>query len=194
MARSKEFEPPEALAAALELFRRRGYEATSMADLVEHLGIGRASIYATFGSKRELYLRALDQYIGETDAHIIARLSRPGPALPAVRDLIDWYAEEATADDPDRRGCLVVSAAVELLPGDEQVARRVEASWRTLEVALATALSRARAEGDLRAGADPRGLARLLVVVLQGFRVTGAGADPERIRDAARQAIGILEA
>ncbi|MFE5588533.1 helix-turn-helix domain-containing protein, partial [Kitasatospora sp. NPDC056531] len=59
MARTKEFDPDAALQAALELFWRRGYEATSMADLVEGLGIARASIYATFGSKRELYLRAL---------------------------------------------------------------------------------------------------------------------------------------
>jgi TetR/AcrR family transcriptional regulator, transcriptional repressor for nem operon len=192
MARSKEFDPEEALAAALDLFWQRGYEATSMADLVEHLGIGRASIYGTFGSKHELYLLALDRYIGATDAQVIERLSRPGRALPAVRDLVERYAAEAGSADSAGRGCLVVNAAVELLPGDETVARRVEASWRTLEVALATALSRARAEGDLRADADPVSLARFLLVVLQGLRVVGKGTDPARIRDAARQAMAAI--
>jgi TetR/AcrR family transcriptional regulator, transcriptional repressor for nem operon len=193
MARTKEFDPARALDAALELFWRRGYEATSMADLVEHLGIGRASVYGTFGGKHELYLRALDRYIDATDARVIERLSRPGPALPAVLELIDWYAGEAGAGESAGRGCMVVNAAVELLPGDEMVARRVEASWRTLEVALATALSRARAEGDLRADADPVGLARFLVVVLQGLRVVGKGTDPGRVRDAARQAMAVVK-
>ncbi|MEV6605767.1 helix-turn-helix domain-containing protein [Kutzneria sp. NPDC051319] len=59
MARTKEFDPDVALRATLELFWRQGHEATSMRDLVDHLGIGRASIYATFGSKNELHLRAL---------------------------------------------------------------------------------------------------------------------------------------
>lgn len=62
MARTKEFDPDAALQSALELFRQRGYEATSMSDLVEHLGIGRASIYATVGNKHALYLKALDRY------------------------------------------------------------------------------------------------------------------------------------
>jgi len=56
VARTKEFDPEAALQAALELFWRRGYEATSMSDLVDHLGIGRASLYATFGNKHELYV------------------------------------------------------------------------------------------------------------------------------------------
>ncbi|NJC70704.1 TetR/AcrR family transcriptional regulator [Planosporangium thailandense] len=190
MGRSKEFEPQEALRAALDLFWERGYEATSMSDLVERLGIGRASIYGTFGSKQELFLQALDRYVSETDARVIERLSRPGRALSAVRELVEWYVEETERDDG--RGCLVVNAAVELLPANEAVARRVEASWRTLEVALATALSRARVEGDLRPDADPLSLARFLVVVLQGLRVVGKGADRHRGRDAARQALAVL--
>lgn len=85
MARTKEFDPDAALRAALELFWRRGYEATSMSDLVEHLGVGRASIYATFGNKRELYLKALARYEQGLLPDLLADLSRPGPALPGVR-------------------------------------------------------------------------------------------------------------
>ncbi len=85
MARSKEFDPDVVLGRALELFWQRGYEATSMADLVEHLGIGRASIYATFGSKHDLYLKALERYVRTRDPDLVESLSQPGPALPAVR-------------------------------------------------------------------------------------------------------------
>ncbi|MCE7002789.1 TetR/AcrR family transcriptional regulator [Kibdelosporangium philippinense] len=62
MPRTKEFDPDAVLRSALNLFWRKGYEATSIQDLVDHLGIGRASMYATFGTKHDLYLRALDLY------------------------------------------------------------------------------------------------------------------------------------
>ncbi len=125
MARTKEFDPDAALQAALELFWRRGYEATSMSDLVEHLGIGRASLYATFGSKHELYLKAFDRYGENRDAVLLRELSQPGPALPAVRAVLRRFAAEA-ADEERLSGCLVTNTAAELAPHDPQAARRVE--------------------------------------------------------------------
>ncbi|KAB2382851.1 TetR/AcrR family transcriptional regulator [Actinomadura montaniterrae] len=188
MARTKEFDPDAALQHALELFWERGYEATSMADLVERLGIARASVYATFGGKHELFLRALERYIETTDPKIAEALSQPGPVLPAVRALIDRYADEAGRERP-RLGCLVVNTAVELAGRDAEAARLVEASWNFLEASLTSALTRARAQGELPADADPRALARLLLVIFQGMRVLGrAPAEESRIRDAARQA------
>jgi len=193
MARTKEFDPAAALGAALDLFWRRGYEATSMADLVEHLGIARASIYATFGSKHELYLRALRHY-GETrDAALLEELSQPGPALTGVRALVRRFATEAAGDE-QHRGCFVTNTAVELAPHDTAAARRVEASWDHLEAGLTSALLRARAQGELPEGRDPRQLARMLLVLLQGIRVVGkAGGDADRARDAAEQALTLLD-
>ncbi|MFJ2957666.1 TetR/AcrR family transcriptional regulator [Streptomyces sp. NBC_00669] len=193
MARTKEFDPDAVLDRALDLFWRRGYEATSMADLVEALGIARASIYGTFGSKHDLYLAALARYQRARDDQVLEALSRPGPALPAVRALVTDFAEQAAGDDL-RRGCFVTNTAVELAPHDTAAARRVEVSWDALETALTSALLRARADGELAAGRDPRGLARMLLVLLQGIRVVGkAGGDAERARDAAAQALTLLD-
>lgn len=193
MARTKEFDPDVALDAALDLFWQRGYEATSMADLVDHLGLARASIYGTFGSKRELYLKALDRYLQTRDPDVVEALSQPGPALPAVRAVIERYAREST-QDPLRRGCFLVNTAVELLPSDALAARRVESSWNTLETALTSALVRARAQGELAADRDPRALAHFLLVVMQGMRVMGKGhADSKRLRDAADRALSVLD-
>jgi len=192
MARTKEFDPDAALRRALDLFWERGYEATSMADLVAHLGIARASIYGTFGGKRELYLKALERYLQDTDPKIAEALSQPGPVLPAVRALIERYAEESGRDRP-RRGCLVVNTAVELAARDPDAARLVESSWAFLEASLTSALTRARAQGELPPGRDPRSLARLLLVLFQGMRVLGrAPADDGRLRDAAREALALL--
>ncbi|MFE9043949.1 TetR/AcrR family transcriptional regulator [Streptomyces sp. NPDC012421] len=194
MARTKEFDPEAALQAALDLFWARGYEATSMADLVEHLGIGRASIYATFGNKHELYLKALDRYLESRDPGLVEELSAPGPALPAVRTLVRRFAAEATAEGLRLTGCFVTNSAAELAPRDPVVARRVELSWEQIETLLHSALTRARAQGELPEDRDPRALARMLLVLLQGIRVVGkASTDPARVRDAAEQALRLLD-
>jgi TetR/AcrR family transcriptional repressor of nem operon len=192
VARTKEFDPDAALRAALELFWERGYEATSMADLVEHMGVARASIYATFGGKRALYLKALDRYGELTGPELLTGLSRPGPVLPAVRALVERYAREAGGDG-GRRGCFVVNTAVELAPHDPLAARRVQANWDFVETALISALMRAQAQGELAGSKDPRALGRFLLVLMQGLRVMGkAGTEPERLRDAVTQALALL--
>ncbi|MGW4161672.1 TetR/AcrR family transcriptional regulator [Streptomyces sp. NPDC004788] len=194
MARTKEFDPDAALQAALELFWARGYEATTMSDLVERLGIGRASIYATFGSKHELYVRALDRYRETHDPQLMAELSAPGPALPAVRALVRRFAAEAATEEVRLNGCFVTNSAAELGPHDRTVARRVELSWEQIETLLHAALVRARAQGELPEGRDPRALARMLLVLMQGLRVVGkASSDPGRVRDAAEQALALLD-
>ncbi|MEW2578287.1 TetR/AcrR family transcriptional regulator [Streptomyces syringium] len=193
MARTKEFDPDAALQSAVELFWQRGYEATSMADLVAHLGIARASLYATFGSKRELYAKAMERYAEQHGPRILEELSQPGPALPAVRGLIERFAEEA-AHDELRRGCFVTNTAVELGSRDPDAARRVEQSWHSVETALTSALMRARAQGELPPDRDPVALARMLLVLMQGMRVVGkVDAGAGLLRDAAAQALSLLD-
>ncbi|MER5731327.1 TetR family transcriptional regulator [Streptomyces sp. NPDC002138] len=194
MARTKEFDPDAALQSALELFWRRGYEATSVADLVEHLGIGRASLYATFGTKHELYLKALDRYSEATHPRLLTELSQPGPALPAVRALVRRFAAEAGAAEHRLTGCFLTNTAAELAPHDPRAARRVESDWDRLETLLHAALVRAREQGELPADRDPRALARMLLVLMQGIRIVGkASEDPARVRDAAEQALSLLD-
>ncbi|MEU5258099.1 TetR/AcrR family transcriptional regulator [Amycolatopsis sp. NPDC021455] len=192
MSRVKEFDVGEACDGALALFRRQGYEATSVSDLVTHLGVAKASLYATFGTKHDLYVTALKRYAERADARVVSRLAEPGSGVAAVRRLFDGYVAEILGDET-RTGCFVVNAAIELLPHDPEVARLVERSWDTLEVALTMALERARAEGELSDGSDPAALARFLLTVLQGLRVVGKGADAaSRVHAAVSQAMRVL--
>ncbi|MFD5178602.1 TetR/AcrR family transcriptional regulator [Nocardia sp. NPDC058379] len=192
MARTKEFDPDVVLDRALELFWQRGYETTSIADLIEHLGIARGCIYATFGSKHELFMMALQRHLERVDEMITAVLAQPGPALPAIRELVDRVVRESCA--PDRfLGCLVTTAAVELAARDADVARLVESSWARTETALFSALSRARAQEELPPDADTRAMARFLVVFFQGVWVLErAPNSATRLRDAGRVAVSIL--
>ncbi|RSM72455.1 TetR family transcriptional regulator [Amycolatopsis sp. WAC 01375] len=194
MSRVKEFDVDAACDAALELFWRQGYEATSVSDLVTELGIGKASLYATFGTKHELYLTVLNRYIARGNERFVEDFAGPGPALAGVRRLIDRYLAEILGES-GRKGCFVVNAAMEMMPRDPEVARVVERSWDALELALRMALSRAKAQGELAAAADPEALAGFLLTVLQGMRVMGKGPDPAaRARAAAGQAIAVVEA
>ncbi|MEV6558664.1 TetR/AcrR family transcriptional regulator [Nocardia sp. NPDC051756] len=191
MGRTKEFDPDVALRTAMELFWRQGYEATSMQDLVDHLKLGRGSIYGAFGGKRELYLKAVERYVDDTRADLLAQLSGPGSALDAVRAMVRWYAESSLADE-QRKGCLMTNTAVEL-PADEGARRLVISSLETMETVFTSALLRARAEGELSVQRDPVVLARFLVTLLQGVRVVGKTPVRQRfLDDTVEQALALL--
>ncbi|KAA8886159.1 TetR/AcrR family transcriptional regulator [Nocardia colli] len=191
MGRTKEFDPDAALRTAMELFWRQGYAATSMQDLVERLKLGRGSIYGAFGGKRELYLKAVERYVDDTRADLLAQLSVPGSALDAVRAMVRWYAESSLADE-QRKGCLMTNTAVEL-PADEGARRLVTSSLETMETVLTSALLRARAEGELSVDRDPVALARFLVTLLQGVRVVGKTPVRQRfLDDTVEQALTLL--
>ncbi|MEV0033255.1 TetR family transcriptional regulator [Nocardia sp. NPDC050793] len=192
MARTKEFDPDVVLDLAMDLFWQRGFEATSMADLVEHLGIAKASIYAAFGCKHELFTKALQRYLQLADEQITAALSQPGPALPAIRALIDHFVTEACVEHR-YLGCLVSNTAVELAARDPDIAVLVESGWASWEATFTSAFTRAETQGELAADRDPRALARFLLVFLQGvwvFERTPYGA--ARLHDAAEMTAAFL--
>lgn len=192
MARPKEFDEGVALRKAMELFWEQGYGATSMDNLVEHVGIGRASLYATFGSKRDLFLRALDAYIQERVTRLTEVLSQPGPVLPAITTVLRMFMSRAT--NLDQPGCMVVNTASELATRDAQAARQVQRSWMALESTLASALARAKAQGEISPDRDSHALASFLLVFIQGILVVGKGdPDAERLRVATEQALSVLK-
>ncbi|HJP73521.1 MAG TPA: TetR/AcrR family transcriptional regulator [Pseudonocardiaceae bacterium] len=191
MPRQKEFDVDAVCERALNLFWRRGYAATSVNDLVGELGIGKASLYAAFGPKHQLYLTALRRYVERSAARIVVELGSDGSPAAAVRNLVDRYVDQAL--DQGELGCLVVNAAIELMPADPEVGRLVGRSWDTIEVALTVTLTRAVAGGELPEHSDPAALAAFLLTFLQGVRVLGKRPDTaQRLRAAAATALRVL--
>jgi len=188
----KHFDADLALARAMDLFWRQGYEATSVQDLVEELGLSRSSLYATFGDKDTLFQSALQHYCRAEAGPRHDLLHGPGPVLGAVRALLEGIAA-APSVHPDRRGCLVVNAAMERVPADPATAEAVAAQLKRFEEALTGALRRGQERGELDRGQDARALARFLVAVVQGMRVVGkAGADPAVLDDVVAVALGAI--
>src|SRR6187402_2610436 len=102
MARTKDFDEKEVLKKAVYLFWDKGYNGTSMQELVDGLGISRSSLYDTFGDKHQLYLKALESY-KQTQAAIRDRiLNGAVPAKAAIRQLLDMIIHEMIHDEQQK--------------------------------------------------------------------------------------------
>jgi TetR/AcrR family transcriptional repressor of nem operon len=181
VARTKEFDPQAALGAAVRLFWRNGYTRTSTEDLVQELGIARASLYATFGSKRALYLAALDRYLaGEDGRRPEDVVETAGGGLSAIRLLLESAVSMPGQGLPP--GCFSTNATVEHGDDDAEVSARLEANRRRMEELFRQALERARCDGDLGAGVDTETTAALLGTVLNGLQVLARAGAGQRER------------
>lgn len=168
MARTKEFNREVALDRAMHVFWRKGYEAASLQDLVEAMGIGRQSLYDTFGDKHALYLAALDRYAATQGAPLFAPLDESGSVKAALRRIFARMVDESV----EGIGCLAVNATVERAACDAKIARWAMANLVGTEEKLRRALARAQVEGEISSRHDPRALARYLFNAIQGLRVT----------------------
>ncbi|GAA2522904.1 TetR/AcrR family transcriptional regulator [Winogradskya humida] len=168
MARLREFDTELAVARAMELFWLRGYEATSVRDLTEALGVGQGSLYAAFGSKDGLYRAALTRYRETLAADALASLEESGDARTVIRAML---LERVAIATDGARGCLLVNAIAERLPGDTATARAVRETLDASRDALAEVLRAAGRRGEIRTGRDPVTLAAFLVTFLNGLLV-----------------------
>ncbi|MBD2770442.1 TetR/AcrR family transcriptional regulator [Hymenobacter sp. BT664] len=194
MARPRKFDESAVLGQALDLFWRRGYEATSMEELVQGMGINRFSLYDTFGDKRRLYLRALRRYREEAGGIVCQFLAQPRPALALVGELLATTVDESTGAQR-QRGCFMVNSAVEVAPHDDEVAQEVVANQRAIEAQLAAVLARGQAEGNITRRHPPAALAAFVFTTLNGLKVMGKmNADAGALRQVADVALAGLAA
>lgn len=170
MARTRGFDTEVAVSRAMELFWMRGYEATSLRDLTQHLGIGQGSLYAAFGDKQGLYRAALEHYRANLAAAALRDLEEGADARSAVRALLMERVRIAVEDGG--RGCLAVNAACERLPEDPSIRRVVRDMQDASQEALAEVLRAGVERGEIAPQHDPHALAAFLVTFLNGLLVT----------------------
>ncbi len=188
MARPKAYDPEEILERATALFWRKGYEATSVADLVKALGVNRGSLYSTFKDKRALFLAALDRYdereIGATVRHL---RNTQGPGRERIQSLFDEVIR-GVEERGDRRGCLVCNTAVELAATDPEVTQYVKRSHERLTSAFSVALAADPGYPTEPERRDRR--AHFLTATLMGVHVMAkSGATPDTLRGIVRIAM-----
>ena len=193
MPRPKEFDPQEALDKAVDLFWRQGYEFTSIQDLVDHLGINRASLYETFGDKHQLFLGAMDRYCETVVRERFKPLEQPDADLTTIRryflDLVDIAGTPAA-----KKACLVANSAMELAPHEKDISARILKTFEWMEGAFYRVLQRAHTAGIIEKGKDPRALARFFTGFLQGGAVLAkAGADRTVLEQYVHVGLSVLD-
>ncbi|MBY0383275.1 MAG: TetR/AcrR family transcriptional regulator, partial [Xanthobacteraceae bacterium] len=119
MARPREFDEATVLDAAIQQFWLRGYEATSVRDLADEMGIAGASLYNAFGDKRTLYERSLNRYLDQTFRERIGRLEHSLPPRDAIVAFLQEIIKRSL-NDKQRLGCLLVNSALEAAPHDKE--------------------------------------------------------------------------
>ena len=140
-----------------------------MQDLVNAMGINRASLYQTYGNKQALYLASLERYAAQILNHITGLLDKPGTPLTNLRDLFMHIIEQSL--EGNMQGCLINNTAVELGPHDAKLAEKIRDIWVQFEDLFATRLQQAVDQRELPADTDPHQLARVLNTHLQGVMV-----------------------
>ncbi|WP_412066269.1 TetR/AcrR family transcriptional regulator [Rhizobium sp. SYY.PMSO] len=192
MARPREFEESAVLDAAMECFWSRGYEATSMRDLVDRTGITGASLYNAFGDKRAIYQRALDRYV---EGSVVARLARceEFPSLDAIVAFFDDIVSRSV-EDPARKGCMLVNAALDVAPHDDEFQRVVAEVLMRIEDFFRRCVRKGQEQGAITSSMSADELARHLLGVLLGVRVL-ARVRPDRtlLEGVVRPAIELLQ-
>lgn len=171
----KQFDVQIALSKAMKVFWEHGYEATSLSELLKNMGIGKKSLYDTFGNKQSLFLKALEHYAQTNLRDMRDRLAAEGSPLGNLKQLLhDWQEMHS---QPGSCGCMLGTNIADFNTEDGAIAQIMRAYLQQVEDAFAATLSRAQAAGEISPGANPRNLARLLVCTTQGIALVGRVMD-----------------
>ena len=190
--RPRAFDEKEVLERAMDLFWLRGYQGTATAELLERMGIGRQSMYDTFGSKRDLFLRAILHYRDTRLQDALSMLSRPQSPLQNVADVLRYF--KRLAQDKEAKGCFVANSLVEINSHDEETVALLKETLGALEEGILKALRCAEAEGELPPGKSPRALSRALTNAIIGMAVTGKlGLSKASVSDIYAGTLSMLE-
>jgi TetR/AcrR family transcriptional regulator, transcriptional repressor for nem operon len=194
MGRNKEFDKALVLHKAMEVFGHYGYEGTSLQNLTDGLGIGRQSLYDTYGSKRDLFLAAVKHYVNEKTEAVVTHLERSSSVKQAITDIFHQVAA-VLKDEARCKECFIMHSAIDQIPHDPEIAAFFHKDVARLEEAFHKALVRAREQGELTAEeavlrAKARYLNHARYSMTQVVKIT---SDPQVLDDIVTVTLSTLE-
>jgi TetR/AcrR family transcriptional regulator, transcriptional repressor for nem operon len=191
VARPREFDEQTALDIAMQCFWDRGFEATSVRDLADQMGITQTSLYNTFGDKRALYARSLEHYLAQSIRERIKRLEGLAPT-EAIEGFFMEIVEGSIADKA-RRGCLLVNTGLEIAPHDPEFRKIVAREFSSNEEFFRGRIEAGQTSGAIRPDVPAGDLAKMLLSLWLGLRVL-ARSRPQRavLEGAVRAALAVM--
>ena len=190
MARPRTFEIDDVLDRAMLTFWEKGYEGTSLADLLEATELSKSSLYETFGNKRKLFIRTIDHFRATRLTQIEAVLDGRLSAIDGIRKLLTMQGEHSRPTNA-RQGCYLGKCAVDCAPRDTDVTKRVDAGMSTIRSLFAREVERGQAAGEISNQPNAASVGELLTATFYGLQVmSSAGASRPMI---ARTIESVLE-
>ena len=176
----------------MQHFWQHGYAATTVRDLGAAMGLGPASLYNAFGTKRALFLRALERYVDQGLRPRVAKLAAMPDAMEAIAAFLGDIVARSLGD-PQRRGCLLVNTALEVAPHDKGIGTYVATRLAEVEDFLAGRVRVAQAQGRIEPQRDAGDAGRMLLATVMGLRVFArVRPEPELLHGVTRQALAAL--
>ena len=193
MPKTKQFDETEVLKKAKEVFWLKGYNGTSMDDLVQATGLSRSSIYDTFGDKHGLFLKSLNQYCCSQQGNLEQQCSKTDSPKKKIRSIFDSSIKDILTDK-SRKGCLLINVSMELSAVDKDVAAVSLANMEGMEQVFSSLVKEGQTRGEISKKFTPKALARHLFSSLMGLRVSGVyRPDVDSLREIAKLALTILD-
>jgi AcrR family transcriptional regulator len=191
--RPRAYDPDLALRQALNAFWTAGYSATSLDDLAKATGMNRPSLYAAFGDKQSLYLKALDHYWGRSAAAMRDALSADRPLAEALMRVYETALSYYYPRDGQPRGCFAIGTAIAEAVSDAKIRAALDDGLRMLDAAFERRIRQACEQGELSRTADPAALAILASATLHTIAIRArAGASQAELKRLARRAISVI--
>lgn len=193
MARTKDFDENEVLTKAIQLFWHKGYNATSMQDLVDALGISRSSLYDTYSDKHTLFLKALESYQLAGNAKINEIVDQSTSAKETVIKLMELATSDLVGDK-QQKGCFMVNAEVEVAPHDQEVNKLVCQNEKQMETAFFQVIKKGQESGEIKNTQDALVLAKFIFNAVKGMQVTAKSSpDATSFGNIIRLTVAVLD-
>lgn len=174
VGRPREFDVDQALDAAMQAFWAKGYESTSLSDLMSATGLHKGSIYQAFGDKHTLFKLALRRYLEQIRAEMRADVENASSPFEGIRSVGHGMLENVDSDG-SCRGCLAVNSMVELAPHDEEVKAILDEHLSLDRAMLEEAVSAAQSAGELSPARPPAVVAAMIMTFMAGLATTTKG-------------------
>lgn len=193
MARTKDFNEDEVLGKAVCLFWHKGYNGTSMQELVDHLGISRSSLYDTYADKHTLYIKALEFYQNSASTPMYNIIANTASAKEAIRQLLELFIRDLLNDEQGK-GCFMVNSEVEVAPHDAEVKEIISKNERRIEELFYAVIQKGQVNGEITTKQDARALARFIFNTVKGVRVSAKlTADKAFFDDIIKVTLSVLD-
>jgi TetR/AcrR family transcriptional repressor of nem operon len=192
MPRERSFSEPEVLNRLTDVFSTHGYTGTSLALLQEATGLGKQSLYNTFGDKQSMYLQAIDCAV-QRAAHVTAALQGTQDGRAALALYFDSLVQSCASADPAEKSCIVTGGLMEGLD-EAPLTWALTSRWQATHESLRAAVERGQRDGSIANQAPSAELAELLIAMVSGLRVAArAGRTRSQMERLVALAMGVLD-